>query len=66
MTLPLPDSERTKAIKKMMEVQQKELTDVTREVREIRRLLDIRSSWSTAALRAIKQFLSHIDPNWKK
>jgi len=50
-----------------------ELQNVSEAVREIQRHLGlatvqagINNTWRTAVIRALNQFLSHVDPNWKK
>ena len=62
----IPDSEKTKAIKRQTEEILKHIQDVSNEVGEIKKMLARRDGWLTAIIRALKQFLSHVDTNWKK
>jgi hypothetical protein len=43
-----------------------QLQDVGQAVREIQKQLGVNNTWRSAIIRALNQFLSHVDPNWKK
>jgi hypothetical protein len=67
-----PITDRTRAILQSIDsklallAQASQLQDVNEAVREIQQHLQTGSAWQTAIIRALNQFLSHVDPNWKK
>jgi phosphoenolpyruvate synthase/pyruvate phosphate dikinase len=64
-----PITDKTRAILQAInELDSKlnELQNVSEAVREIKEQLNTGSTWRTAIIRALNQFLSHVDPNWKK
>jgi uncharacterized protein YoxC len=61
-----PITDRTRAILQSIDSKLAQLQDVSEAVREIRKHLETGNTWKTAGIRALNQFLSHVDPNWKK
>jgi len=61
-----PVSTKTRIIMETLSEFGHQLEDVTKTVREIRQMLDGHRTLKTAVIRAVKQLLSHIDPDWKK
>ena len=61
-----PITDRTRAILESIDSKLAQLQNVSEAVKEIQRHLDINNTWRTAIIRALNQFLSHVDPNWKK
>ena len=61
-----PVSTKTRIIIETLSEFGHQLEDVTQTVREIKQMLDGHRTLKTAIIRAVKQLLSHIDPDWKK
>jgi len=61
-----PITDRTRAILQSIDSKLAQLQDVSEAVREIQKQLATGSAWRSAGIRALNQFLSHVDPNWKK
>ena len=61
-----PITDRTRAILQSIDSKLAQLQDVSETVKEIQLHLRIGNTWRTAGIRALNQFLSHVDPNWKK
>ena len=61
-----PITDRTRAILQSIDSKLAQLQDVSEAIREIKEQLNTGNTWRTAIIRALNQFLSHVDPNWKK
>jgi len=61
-----PISERSQKIIETLQAHGHQLEDVSAAVQEIKEMLKGHETLKTAIIRAVKQFLSHIDPNWKQ
>ena len=61
-----PVSTKTRIIIETLDEFGHQLEDVTQTVREIKQMLEGHRTLKTAVIRAVKQLLSHIDPDWKK
>jgi len=61
-----PITDKTRAILQSIDSKLAQLQDVSETVREIKEQLNTGNTWRTAIIRALNQFLSHVDPNWKK
>ena len=61
-----PISTKTRIIIETLSEFGHQLEDVTQTVREIKQMLKGNATLKTAIIRAVKQLLSHIDPDWDK